>query len=149
MAAELEQLVRRAVLEKLKADPGLLELVSIDSIDPDPEQEPVWPFVTTENYRTQPFEATCVRGGRVTGDLHGFAGPRKNGTTAAAQVVEYARDHAGRIGGALQRALHLSRLDLEGGGNAKIRLSDIRLISDGSSQAFHWFAQINARVLAE
>jgi hypothetical protein len=145
MAAELESLVRVAVLATLKNDAGLLALVAASSIDPDPEREPTWPFVTTENYRNQPFEQTCVRGGLVTGDLHGFAGPRKNGN----QVVEYARDHAGRIGGALQRALHRNRLDIEGGGKARIRLSDIRLMADGSPQAFHWFAQINAKVLAE
>lgn len=146
MAEALESLVRVAVLTRLKADTGLLALVSSASIDPNPEVAPVWPFVSTDSYTAQPFEAACVRGGIVTGSLHGFAGPRKNGSN---QVVEFARDHAGRIGAALQRALHCKRLEIEGGGNARIRLSDIRLLSDGSPQAFHWFAQINARVLAE
>lgn len=144
MAEALETLVRVAVLSRLKNDTGLLALVTRDSIDPDPEVEPVWPHVKTEAYTCQPFEAACVRGGRVTGDLHGFAGPRRE----SGQIVEDARYHAGRIGAALQKALHRTRLDLEGGGHARIRLSDIRLLSDGP-QAFHWFAQINARVLAE
>lgn len=149
MAEALEQLVRQAVLVRLKNSSGLLGLVAADSIDPDPEREPKWPFVTTDNYTAQPFQATCVRGGTVTGDLHGFAGHRRDGDSLDDPVVEYARDHAGRIGAALQRALHCVRLDLEGGGNARIRLSDIRLIPDGSPQQFHWFAQVNARVLAE
>lgn len=141
----LESLVRVAVLTKLKSDGGLLALVSASSIDPDPEHEPTWPFVKVEAFRCQPFEATCVRGGLVTGDIHGFAGPKKSGD----QITAFARDHAGQIGAALQRALHRTRLEIEGGGNARIRLSDIRLLDDGSPQAFHWFAQINARVLAE
>lgn len=132
------------MLTALKTNPALLTLVQLPSIDPDPAAEPLWPFVTAEDFRCQPFDAACVRGGQVTGDLHAFAGPLKTGD----QVTDDARNHAGRVGAALQRALHCTRLEIEGGGNARIRLSDIRLIRDGSPQAFHWFAQINARVLA-
>jgi hypothetical protein len=61
------------------------------------------------------------------------------------------RDSGGsrrRIGAAIEAAIGDRWLDIEGGGRARIRLSDIRLAEDGDQDHYHYFAQINARVLA-
>lgn len=142
MAVGLQRIVRRALLTRLKADAALTALVPATSINP--LGPPVWPFIELAAPVTQRLRATGVIGGIVTWDIHAFARARKEGDSA----VESAEDHAGRIGAAIETALFDNRLALEGGGVARVRLSDIRLLEDGSPDAFHWFAQVNARVLA-
>ena len=143
MAVGLQKLVRRAILAKLKSDAGLIALVPAGQIDQ--VGVPVWPFVRVENPITRPFRMACVRGADVSFDAHVFARAREEGGA----VVEEARDHAGSIGAAIEAALNYTHLALEGGGDARIRLSDIRLLEDGDADSFHWFCQANCRVLAE
>ena len=144
MATNLQRAVRRAILAKLKADTGLTDLVPAASIRSQGEEdEPVWPHILLAAPVTRPFRASCTRGGTVALDIHAFARARK----ADDAVVETAEDHAGRIGGAIERILNWNRLTLDTG-TASTSLSDIRLIPDAEPGAFHWFAQINARVLA-
>jgi hypothetical protein len=88
--------------------------------------------------------AAGLRGGIVAWDVHAFAGPR----LSAGATVETAEDHAGSIGAAIEAALKDNRITLEDGSKAHISLSDIRLLQDGDPGAYHWFAQITARVLA-
>jgi hypothetical protein len=90
------------------------------------------------------LRAACVNGGLVSVDVHAFARARVSG----GQVVETAEDHASRIGAAIEAALADNRITLEGGPTANIELGDIRLLQDQEPDAFHWFAQLNARVLA-
>lgn len=142
MAVGLQKLVRRALLAKLKGDAGLTALVPAPQINP--PGAPVWPFVKLHSPVTQPRRSSCSRGGDVAWDIHAYAGPRKE----AGKVVETAEDHAGTIGAAIETALVDTRIAIEGDGEARITLSDIRLLPDGDPDSYHWFAQINARVLA-
>lgn len=145
MATGLQRLVRRAVLTRLKADTALTALVPTGSIYPQAvPSEPTWPFVKLGPLGTLRLRAACVRGGTVTVDVHAFARSRASG----GQVVETAEDHASRIGAEIERLLDGVNIGLEGGAKAKLDLSDIRLLQDGEPDAFHWFAQLNARVLA-
>jgi hypothetical protein len=142
MAVGLQKAVRRGILPLLKADGELTALVPSDSINS--AGPAAWPFITLRAPATRPLKAACVNGGLVTWDIHAFAGPRRSG----GQDVETAEDHAGSIGAHIERVLADQWIELEGGARARLRLSDIRLLEDGDVDHFHWFAQINARVLA-
>jgi len=145
MATGLQRLVRRAVLAKLKADAGLTALVPAASIYPNsPAREPTWPFIKLGALTTQRLRAACVTGGTVTVDIHAFARDR----LANGVAIETADDHASRIGAAIETVLADQHLALEGGSDAKLMLGDIRLIQDLEPDAYHWFAQLTARVLA-
>jgi hypothetical protein len=143
--------VRRAVLARLKSDAGLTALVSAASVHPVAvvgvagSAEPAWPFIKLGALGTLRLRAAGVNGGRVTVDVHAFAKSRYN---QAGAMIETAEDHASRIGAAIETALADQHLDLEGGADAHISLNDIRLLQDDEPDAFHWFAQLTARVLA-
>jgi len=145
MATGLQRLVRRAVLARLKASAPLTALVPAGSIYPQAvPSEPAWPFIKLGPTGTLRLRATGVNGGLVSVDVHAFARARVSG----GQVVETAEDHASRIGAVIEAALADNRITLEGGATANIELGDIRLMQDAEPDAFHWFAQLNARVLA-
>jgi hypothetical protein len=133
------------VLQRLKADAALTALVPAASIYPQAVPgEPLWPFIKLGPTGTLRLRAACVNGGLVTVDIHAFARARVSGGA----TVETAEDHASRIGAAIEAALSDRHLTLEGGADAHIELGDIRLLQDSEPDAFHWFAQLNARVLA-
>lgn len=146
----LQRHLRREVMKRLKATPAVTALVSAGSIygQTQPAEVP-WPFIRMGPPQTTPIVATCIRGGQVSMLVHAFAKPRKQG----ALTIEAAEDHAGRIGEAIESALHLAGIDAEVGGKPcrmVLRLSDMRLTIDGDeTDAFHYSAQINARILAE
>ena len=140
----LQRAVRRVLLARLKNSPDLNAFVPSASIDP--SGVPAWPFIVLRSPTTQRLRATGVRGGRVTWDVHAFAGPRLDGDE---QEIETAQDHASAIGELIEATLADTHITLENGGDARIILSDIRLLEDGDTDRYHWFAQINARVLAE
>lgn len=143
MAVGLQRLVRRALLTRAKNDAPLTALVPAASINP--VGVPEWPFIVLRSPVTQRLRAACLNGGQGSWDIHAFAGPRMSGGA----VVETAEDHAGTIGAAIETAFADNWLDLEEGGSVRIRLSDIRLLQDGDPDHYHWFAQINWRVLSE
>lgn len=142
MATGLQRLVRRAVLARLKADAGLTALVPAASINP--VGVPVWPFVKLMNPITQRLRAAGVNGGLVTFDIHAFARARLSGGAE----VETAEDHAGRIGAAIEAALADARFTFDTDKIVHIEISDMRLLEDEEPDAFHYFAQVNCRVLA-
>lgn len=137
MAVGLQRLVRRALLTKLKSDAQLIALVPKSSINP--VGEPVWPFIVLRAPVTQRLVAAGLKGGEGSWDIHAFAG---------AMASQTAEDHAGLIGAEIERSLSDNHLALEGGGDVRIKLGDIRLLPDGDEQRYHWFAQINWRVMA-
>jgi hypothetical protein len=146
--ARLQRLVRRAVLAKLKGDAGLLALVPANAMNPVAVAgtEPKWPFMRLDAPVTRRFRAACAeRSGIVAVDIHAFAKSRYSATGA---VIETAEDHASQIGEAIETALADQHLTLEGGADAHVSLNDIRLLQDSEPDAFHWFAQITARVLS-
>lgn len=142
MAVGLQRLVRRAILSRLKVDADLIALVPAASINP--RGGATWPFIVMRAPVTQPMRAACVRGGEVVWGVHVFAGPR----LSAGAVVETGEDHVGRIGARIEALLDGVRVSIEGGGTAHMLLSDIRLLDDGDPDSYHWFAQVNCRVLA-
>ncbi len=142
MATGLQRPVRRAVLARLKANAGLTALVPAVSINP--AGVPVWPFVKLMNPVTQRLRAAGVNGGLVTFDIHAFARARLSGGAE----VETAEDHAGRIGGAIEAALADARFTFDTDKIVHIEISDMRLLEDEEPDAYHWFAQVNCRVLA-
>lgn len=142
MAVGLQRIVRRALLGKLKADTGLIALVPASSINPG--GIPGFPFVTLSSPVTRRRRATGTNAGDVVWDIHAFAGPK----LVDGAMTMTAEDHASAIGAAIETALADTHLALEGGGNARVRLGDIRLLPDESPDAFHWFAQVNSRVVA-
>jgi hypothetical protein len=142
MPAGLQKTVRRALLTRLKNNAGMIAAVPATSINP--LGEPVWPFIVLRSPVTQPKRVSSVLGGAVSWDIHAFAGPRMSG----ASMVETAEDHAGRIGALIEAVFADNRISLEGGLIAKITLTDIRLLPDQSPDVYHWFAQVNAKVLA-
>lgn len=145
MATGLQRLVRRAALARLKADTGLTALVPAASIYSQAvPNEPTWPFIKLGRIGTLRLRASCVNGGLVSCDVHAFARARE----ASGRVVETAEDHASSIGAAIEGALADNRMTLDTGEILQIELSDLNLMPDAEPDAFHWFAQLNARVLA-
>lgn len=136
--------VRRALLQRLKADTGLSTLLPAASINP--VETPTWPFIVLRSPVTRQLKAACLRGAEGSWDIHAFAGPR---TYNSGAMIETAEDHASIIGGAIEACLADNWLDLEEGGRVRIRLSDIRLLQDGDPDHYHWFAQVNWRVLSD
>ena len=142
MATAIQKTVRRGLVNLLRTNAALTAVVPASRIHP--KTEPAWPFIKLASPTTQRLRAACVNGGLVTWDIHAFARDRKSGNA----TVEYAEDHAGRIGGLIEAALSDRRVPLEDGSICHIELSDMRLLEDGEPEAFHYFAQINCRVLA-
>jgi hypothetical protein len=127
---------------RAKASVELTDLVPATSIAP--EGEASWPFITVETPRFRPLRASCVRGATASFDCHAFAGPRfENGA-----LVETAYDHASRIGGTLEKAVGDRRITLENGAICRFAFSDGQMLRDQEPDSWHWFAQLNARVLA-
>ena len=141
--ASLQRAARRALLTRAKADTSLTSLVPASHIAPDGEAS--WPFMLIESPRTLRLRASCVRGAQVSFDVHAFARPREvNGA-----VVETGYDHVSRIAEAIETAFADNHLTLEGGADCRITFSDTQYLKDGEPDAWHWFAQLNCRVLAE
>lgn len=139
----LQRLARRALLTLAKADTDLTDLVPAASIDPD--GEPAWPIVLIESPRATPLRGACLAGAQASFDLHAFAGPRED----AGAVVETGYDHVSSIGAQLETTFADAVIDLEDGSRAHISLSDMNLLKDERPDHWHWFAQLNARVLAD
>lgn len=141
--ASLQREVRRALLTRAKAHAPLTALVPAAQIAP--EGERAWPFVLIESPRTLRLKMACVNGARVSFDVHAFAGPRLSGGA----TVETAYDHVSRIAAAIEGAFADNRITLESGAVCHIAFSDTQFLRDDEPDAWHWFGQLNCRVLAE
>lgn len=141
--ATLQRLTRRALITRAKADTGLTAIVPAASIEP--MGEPVWPHVIFRSPRTLRLRQSCVQGARVSFDVHVFARERRN---VADQVIETGYDHCSRAAAALESALADNRLTLENGAFCKIEFSDSQMLQDEAPDSWHWFAQLNAKVLS-
>lgn len=100
----------------------------------------MWPFVIIRSPRTLRLRQSCVRGARVSFDVHVFA---------RAITGKTGYDHATDIADAVEGAFADNRLVLENGAVCKISFSDTQLLEDESPNDWHWFGQLNAKVLAE
>ena len=141
----LQRLVRRAVLARLKADAGLTALIPAASLfGQDAGHAPSMPFAKLGPAFTRRRKMAGSDGGVISFDVHAFARARE----VAGAVVETGEDHASRIGAAIETALNDTNITLEDGSNAHIRLSDMQLMQDDEPGAFHYLAQVNAKVMA-
>lgn len=141
MGIALQKLARRAILTRLKGHAPLTEEVATTSINP--IGKPVWPFIALRSPRTTRLKAAGLNGGEIAVDLHAFA---RGVYDEAGALTETAEDHAGRIGGLIEAALADARFEFEGA-TVRLALSDMRLLQDGEDDAYHYFAQVNVRVL--
>jgi hypothetical protein len=123
---------------RAKADVALIAIVPVGSICP--EGEPAWPFILIESPRTLRLRAACVRGAQVTFDVHLFAGPRASAETGY--------DHVSRGAAAVEATFADNRLVLENGAICAIQFSDTQFLKDGEPDHWHWFGQLNCRVLS-
>lgn len=142
--------LRRACLIKLKADEDLLAILPKTSIYGGvavpiaPATSVPWPFVKWGVPSSTPLEATCMTGEEIRVAVHGFARARKNGTT----TVETGEDHAGRLAGAIKRALNKNRLALPSGYATLRYVGGQRLIDGNEADDWHVICEFQARVIA-
>jgi len=141
--SSLQRECRRALFSIMKQDLVLTTLVADTSINP--EGEPAWPFILIESPRTLRLRMSCVRGARVSFDVHAFAGPR----TDSEEIVETGYDHVSRIADRIERLFAESTITLESGAKCGTLFSDAQMFKDGEPDRWHWFSQLNCRVLAE
>lgn len=147
MATGLFTTVRRKALVMMKGDATLTALVPAASIySQRVPGVPTWPYVRmgpmTETGRLRP---PGTNGGIYSCPLHAFARDK----VVAGQVTQTAESHADAIGAALEDVFRDIRVALTGSDVVKFWLTDKNLMEDqGEAEAFHWFAQINARVIA-
>lgn len=142
---------RRAALIRMKGHAGLTALVPAANIHRTaPQSEPERPFIKLGRSNVTLLKASCLNGAVVTFPVHAFVRDRKNGSGA---VVEVAEDFAGRIGGEIEAALDRKGEDVTVAGTpARLRyhLTDIQpdLVDEADSSAIHYFATVQARVVA-
>lgn len=136
-ATSLQRLARRALLSRAKGDAALTVLIPAASIAPD--GEPAWPFMLIEAPTTLRLRAACVRGARVSFDVHAFA---------RGDETQTGYDAASAAGSQIETTFADNRLTLENGAVCHIEFSDIRLLRDEAPNDWHWFGQLNCRVLA-
>jgi hypothetical protein len=102
-----------------------------------------------ETPRTLRLRQSCVRGALVNFDVHAFAGPREEDDGFGTIVVaETGYDHVSAIGAAIETAFADNRITLESGAVCKLEFSDTQLLKDETPDHWHWFGQLNCRVLA-
>jgi len=133
----LQRLARRAVLARLKNHAPLIALVPKDNIDP--TGTPAWPIVLVEAPRGTPIRGGCASGVDASFDVHAFAGPVGSSKTGYT--------HASEIGAEIETALAPNNITLEDGSHCKLSFSDMRMLKDADPDHWHWFAQLNCRVL--
>jgi hypothetical protein len=133
----LQRLARRAVLMQLKGHAPLIALVPKDSINP--IGTPEWPIVLVEAPRGTPRRMSCANGVDASFDVHAFA------SNIGSSKTGY--DHASEIGAAIETALAPNNITLEDGSHCKLSFSDMRMLKDADPDHWHWFAQLNCRVL--
>jgi hypothetical protein len=145
----LQRIVRRAIMTRLKASPDVTALVPSTSIyGQSPDAEPAWPFIKMGPPSTTPRRASCLDAGTVLVSVHGFSKGRYSDDV----LLETAEDHAGRIGAAIEAALDAKGEDITDGvetGRVRYMLADrLLLVDSGEAGAYHWFANVIARVTA-
>lgn len=132
----LQRQARRTLLIRAKNHAGLLALVPKDNIDPD--GRPEWPIVLIEAPRALPRRMSCAKGADVSFDVHAFA-------RLTDAMSGY--DHISAIGEQVETAFAPNVLTLEDGSQCRLSFSDVRILKDQDPDDWHWFGQLNCRVL--
>lgn len=143
----LINLVERDILIRLKDSSALMEIITENHVhDRVPEMEPSWPFVMVGAMSMTPRRAAKINDGTLLGAVHAFS----RGRFVDDALVETAKDHVGRIGVAIEIALDGTGGGITDGdktGHVSYLLMDRQLLVDsGEAGAFHWFANVRAKV---
>ncbi|KMS59979.1 hypothetical protein V474_07730 [Novosphingobium barchaimii LL02] len=149
MASVLIRETERAAIITLKAYAPLIAILPKTSIDPQPKTAgfdaqgaPVWPFVRLDASQAIPRGRGCTARSEVRFRLHSFAKPRFN---SSSQIIETAKDHAGRLNDAVVEAIHSHAYEVAGR-RYRFIVSSADLMQDGAeADAYHGIAAIVAR----
>lgn len=132
----LQRQARRTILIRAKNAAGLIALVPKANIDPDGVKP--WPIIMVEAPRATGTRMACANGADISFDVHAFAGPNAN-------LTGY--DHISAIGEQIETVLAPNNITLEDGSTCKLSFSDVRILKDNDPDHWHWFGQLNCRVL--
>lgn len=132
----LQRQARRTILIRLKNAAPLIALVPKVNIDPDGVKP--WPIIMVEAPTMIPRRMSCANGADVSFDVHAFAGPKAN-------LTGY--DHISAIGEQIDTVLAPNNIVLEDGSTCKLSFSDVRILKDNDPDHWHWFGQLNCKVL--
>lgn len=139
----LQRAARREILSRAKNAAALLALVPKANIDPVGVKP--WPIIMVEAPQMIPTRMACANGADVSFDVHAFAGPKMSGSA----VVQTGYDHICAIGEQIDTVLAPNNIVLEDGSHCKLSFSDVRILKDVDPDHWHWFGQLNCRVLKE
>lgn len=137
----LQRQARRTILIRAKNAAGLIALVPKANIDPDGVKP--WPIIMVDAPRASGTRMACASGADVSLDVHAFAGPVKTDDT----VTMTGYDHISAIGEQIETVLAPNNITLEDGSTCKLSFSDVRILKDADPDHWHWFGQLNCRVL--
>lgn len=137
----LQRAARREILTRMKNAAPLLALVPKASIDP--AAVTAWPIIMVEAPQMLPRRMACANGADVSFDVHAFAGPKKSGSS----VIQTGYDHICAIGEQIDTVLAPNNITLGDGSHCKLSFSDVRILKDEEIDHWHWFGQLNCRVL--
>lgn len=132
----LQRQARRTILIRAKNAAGLIALVPKANIDPDGAKP--WPIIMVEAPRASGTRMACANGADISFDVHAFAGPKPDFT---------GYDHISAIGEQIETVLAPNNITLEDGSICKLSFSDVRILKDNDPDHWHWFGQLNCRVL--
>lgn len=133
----LQRAARREILTRAKNAAALLALVPKANIDPVGVKP--WPIIMVEAPTMIPTRMACAKGADVSFDVHAFAGPIPSTMTGY--------DHICAIGEQIDTVLAPNNITLEDGSHCKLSFSDVRILKDVDPDHWHWFGQLNCRVL--
>lgn len=133
----LQRAARREILTRAKNAAALLALVPKANIDPVGVKP--WPIIMVEAPTMLPRRMACANGADVSFDVHAFAGP------VGSTMTGY--DHICAIGEQIDTVLAPNNITLEDGSHCKLSFSDVRILKDVDPDHWHWFGQLNCRVL--
>lgn len=137
----LQRQARRTILIRAKNAAGLIALVPKANIDPDGVKP--WPIIMVEAPVMAETFGACANGADVSFDVHAFAGPKLSGSS----VTMTGYDHICAIGEQIDTVLARNNITLEDGSHCKFTWSDRRILKDNDPDHWHWFGQLNCRVL--
>jgi hypothetical protein len=142
MATDFALPVRRAILPRLKADPGVTALIPAAQIYPGTVgANPVFPFIRYGAPVSSPFRASGLDSSAVVGAIHAFAKPLKN---LAGGVIDTAEDQAHRMSEAIGACIDGVTIVLDDTFKARVTWTGSNLLQD-SAEAEAWHAVVNFR----
>lgn len=150
MANDFALYVRRAGISRVKASPGVSDLVAARVYPPQRPAVPIWPFVAWGVETVAPFEASCLDGARIDFALHCYAAT--SGTGAGTRSGEEVASNLAAL--AVGVLIDAGEIDLTAHGSpvpAKVQFTwtQTQVIADaGEADAFHAIASMVAHVAA-